>query len=238
MDSFRERLKFLWNDAKPAQIARDLNWSISGVLRLLEKDIMPKAETLVAIQQLKKCDWNWLMTGEGMPYPTGHEQNAHYAHAECHQHSTAHDALNRSVDTAEFVFIPNDYLTETTEIDHVNNKKNNLFTMAFRKFWIDNYLRTNPEELSVMVLNSDSMAGVLNVGDSILINHEKNSPGDGLYVLRIDDTLMVKRTQLLPKGKLLITSANEAYAPFEISTSEPRNDVSIVGKVEWFGRQL
>jgi len=82
MSSFKERLQFLWGDAKPAQIARDLNWSISGVLRIFEKDTIPKAGTLVSIQKLKGCDWNWLMTGEGVPFPKeaadAHPQHASY----------------------------------------------------------------------------------------------------------------------------------------------------------------
>lgn len=69
MKSFAERLTFLWNDAKPTQIAKDLNLSISGVLRIIEKDTIPKADTLILIKKLKNCDWEWLMTGEGEPFP-------------------------------------------------------------------------------------------------------------------------------------------------------------------------
>ena len=39
------------------------------------------------------------------------------------------------------------------------------------------------------------MEGVLNHGDSILINHAETDPRDGLYVLRIGNDLFVKRVQ-------------------------------------------
>jgi signal peptidase I len=60
------------------------------------------------------------------------------------------------------------------------------------------------------------MEGVLNDRDVILVNHADTSPGAGLYVLRIEGDLLVKRVQKLPGGKLEIMSANEAYRPFEI----------------------
>lgn len=82
------------------------------------------------------------------------------------------------------------------------------------------------------------MTGVLEDGDTILVNHAKNRPGNGLYVVRINDELVVKRIQSMPGGKLLFTSANEAYAPFEIDLRDESNDVQVVGKVEWFGRQI
>ncbi|QNT60298.1 UmuD/LexA family [Neisseria musculi] len=44
---------------------------------------------------------------------------------------------------------------------------------------------------------------------------------------------MVKRVQSIP-GKLLITSANPAYAPFEIDLSDMGDNIAIIGRVEWF----
>ena len=39
-------------------------------------------------------------------------------------------------------------------------------------------------------------------------------------------------------GKLLITSANPAYAPFEIDLAEMGENLAIIGRVEWFGRAI
>ncbi len=83
------------------------------------------------------------------------------------------------------------------------------------------------------------MEGVLNDGDNILVNHAATTPRDGLFVLRINNDLMVKRVQSLP-GKLLITSANPAYTPFEIDLAKNKDneEAAIVGRVEWFGRAI
>ncbi|EGC51097.1 hypothetical protein NMXN1568_1041 [Neisseria meningitidis N1568] len=54
--------------------------------------------------------------------------------------------------------------------------------------------------------------------------------------MRIGNDLFVKRVQRIP-GKLLVTSENSRYAPFEIDLSHT-DDIAIVGRVEWFGRSV
>ena len=250
MSSFKERLQFLWSDAKPAQIARDLNWSISGVLRIFEKDTIPKAETLVSIQKLKGCDWNWLMTGEGVPFPeevgTGSNQEllepvGHNAKWIAQGATTALevlDTLGNPVDLSEFVFIPRYNVKVAAGHGYVVEDEKPRFTMAFRKYWIRLHLRTDPKSLSVVKVTGDSMEGVLFDGDNVLVDHSRNQPGNGLYVLRIGEELIVKRTQTLPGSHLLVSSANEAYQPFELNLADETSGVEIIGKVVWFGRQI
>ena len=250
MSSFKERLQFLWSDAKPAQIARDLNWSISGVLRIFEKDTIPKAETLVSIQKLKGCDWNWLMTGEGVPFPeevaTGSNQellepvghNAKWIAQGATKALEVLDTLGNPVDLSEFVFIPRYNIKVAAGHGYVVEDEKPRFTMAFRKYWIRFHLRTDPKSLSVVKVTGDSMEGVLFDGDNVLVDHSRNQPGNGLYVLRIGEELIVKRTQTLPGNHLLVSSANEAYQPFELDLADETSGVEIIGKVVWFGRQI
>ena len=110
--------------------------------------------------------------------------------------------------------------------------------MAFRKYWIRLHLRTDPKSLSVVKVTGDSMEGVLFDGDNVLVDHSRNQPGNGLYVLRIGEELIVKRTQTLPGNHLLVSSANEAYQPFELNLADETSGVEIIGKVVWFGRQI
>ena len=89
----------------------------------------------------------------------------------------------------------------------------------------------------MIAVKGDSMEGVLSDGDNILVNHAATTPRDGLFVLRINNDLMVKRVQSLP-GKLLITSVNPAYAPFEIDLAEIGETLAIICREEWFGRAI
>ena len=59
-----------------------------------------------------------------------------------------------------------------------------------------------------------------------------------LYVLRLNENLLVKRLQLVPGGVVNVISANEAYPTFEIDLNNLTDDVAIIGRVEWFGRNI
>ena len=92
--------------------------------------------------------------------------------------------------------------------------------------------------LAVISVKGDSMEGVLNDGDTLLINLAETTPRDGLYVLRINDNLLVKRVQLMPGGRVNVISANEAYPSFEVDLQQAENGVQMIGKVVWFGRYV
>lgn len=82
------------------------------------------------------------------------------------------------------------------------------------------------------------MAPTLADGDEILV--DRGDAGerlrDGIYVLRIEDVLVVKRVAAHPAGRSLsIRSDNGAYPSWP--DVEPAS-VEIVGRVVWVGRRL
>ena len=109
--------------------------------------------------------------------------------------------------------------------------------MAFRRYWIKHYLRADPAKLAVISVKGDSMDGVLNDRDAILIDLSDVAPTGGLYVVRQGDDLMVKRVQKVAGGRLLLLSANPAYVPVEVDPAR-EVDFAVVGRVVWFGRQV
>ena len=59
---------------------------------------------------------------------------------------------------------------------------------------------------------------------------------DGIYVLRMDDMLNVKRIAIEPKGRQIsVISDNPSYPTWQ---SMERRSINIVGRVLWFGRKL
>ena len=110
--------------------------------------------------------------------------------------------------------------------------------MAFRKYWIDNILGICAKSLIVIGVKGDSMEGEINNGDIILINKEDNALLNGIYVIRIEGDLIVKRIQRLPGGIIKVISANSAYESFEIDTNNPSLDFEAIGRVAWHGRNV
>ena len=229
MQTFKERLIFLWqHEAKQAKIAADIGMTIAGFSRIWNEEGLPKAETLKKIKQLKGCSIDWLLTGKGEPFPAAMASAA----------ATVCDTLGNPVNIDEFVFIPHYGVQAAAGQGYLVEEETPRFSVAFRRYWIENYITRDIQKLSVISVRGDSMAGVLNDGDTILINHSHTVPRDGLYVLRINNNLLVKRLQLMPAGMINVISANEAYPTFEINLNNMTDDVAIIGRVEWFGRTI
>ena len=230
MQTFKERLIFLWqHEAKQAKIAADIGMTIAGFSRIWNEEGLPKAETLKKIKQLKGCSIDWLLTGEGDPFPMATATTVT---------TNICDTLGNPVNIDEFVFIPHYGVQESAGQSYLVEDEAPRFSVAFRRYWIENYITRDMKKLSVISVRGDSMAGVLNDGDTILINHSHTVPRDGLYVLRINNNLLVKRLQLMPAGIINVISANEAYPTFEINLNNMTDDVAIIGRVEWFGRTI
>lgn len=97
-------------------------------------------------------------------------------------------------------------------------------------------LSVQPEASAIVRVRGDSMEPTLRDGDLALIDtRSSDAYRDGLYVLRVDDQVLVKRLQLITAGRLLVRSDNQAYAPFELGGD--REDL-IVGRVVWAGKRV
>ena len=77
-----------------------------------------------------------------------------------------------------------------------------------------------PSKLSAIRVDGDSMEGVLSDGDTVLIDHSRNSlEGEAIYVIRLDDHLYAKRLQRQIGGGVAVISANAAYQTMRIRLS-------------------
>ena len=83
----------------------------------------------------------------------------------------------------------------------------------------------------------DSMLPTLADGDNILVDtDDRERLRDGIYVLRTDDALLVKRLSVNPATKrLAIRSDNDAYPSWD--DCDPAT-VAVIGRVVWVGRRL
>lgn len=98
--------------------------------------------------------------------------------------------------------------------------------------------RARPRDLSIIRVEGDSMAPTLNDGDDIMVDRSATQRRlqDGIYVLRRDDTLLVKRLTIHPSNSTLtIASDNGAYASWPGCSPD---EVEIIGRVVWAGRTI
>ena len=112
-----------------------------------------------------------------------------------------------------------------------------LGRMAFDARWLRKHGALDRAAVSIIRVHGDSMAPTLSDGDEILVNRADAAGRlrDGIYVLRADDALLVKRVAIEPGGRTVaIRSDNEAYPPWR----GDRGRIDVVGRVIWVGRAL
>ncbi|EEG08986.1 XRE family transcriptional regulator [Pseudogulbenkiania ferrooxidans] len=148
------------------------------------------------------------------------------------------DVKGHPVDLSEYVFIPRYRVQASAGNGRVLSDEDYMHSMAFRRYWVSNYLHAEPANLAIISVEGDSMEPTLKDHDVIMLDTSRRDPNvEGIYVLRLDDALLVKQVQRIP-GKIRVSSANPAYPPFDVDLSNPAEDVAIIGKVVWFGRQM
>jgi len=110
--------------------------------------------------------------------------------------------------------------------------------IAFDPQWLRQLCKGGTNKLSFIRVQGDSMSPTLADGDDILVDGADGSDRlrDGIYVLRREDTLMVKRLAVNPfAARATVSSDNPAYPEWrdvELST------LAIIGRVVWAGRRL
>ena len=109
---------------------------------------------------------------------------------------------------------------------------------GFDERWLKDLTATPPGQLSIVRVEGDSMSPTLSPGDDILVDLRDAAARvrDGIYVLRVDDAVVVKRIALHPMGgTVTVQSDNPAYPDwpdFKIT------ELNCIGRVIWAGRKV
>ncbi len=108
--------------------------------------------------------------------------------------------------------------------------------VGFDPKWLKK-LSSSPERLSLISVAGDSMAPTLVDGEDIMVDASaaEEPLRDGIYVIRMDGVLMVKRLARAPGGKLSVRSDNPDWPSWE--DVEP-SDIQLIGRVVWAGRRV
>lgn len=110
--------------------------------------------------------------------------------------------------------------------------------LAFRADWVRNVLGVAQKDLVLISVKGDSMAPTLSDGDLILVDRSRERIEDsGIYVIHLDDALLVKRIQRHLDGTLTVRSDNERYSAEQVS-AESATSLRVVGRVVWACRRV
>lgn len=110
--------------------------------------------------------------------------------------------------------------------------------LAFKAEWVRNTLGVTQKDLALISVKGDSMEPVLSNEDLILVDMRKNRVEDNaIYVLQLNDALLVKRIQHKLDGSLHVMSDNPRYQA-EIVSADRAADLNVLGRVVWSGRRM
>jgi phage repressor protein C with HTH and peptisase S24 domain len=109
---------------------------------------------------------------------------------------------------------------------------------AFDPHWLRSLTVSPGSQLSAIRVEGDAMAPTLGSGDDILVDLADGPDRlrDGIYVLRVAGTLLVKRLAIHPVGrKVTVQSDNPAYGDLPDCKLD---EIDCIGRVIWAGRRI
>lgn len=109
---------------------------------------------------------------------------------------------------------------------------------GFDAMWLRRVTQSAPDKLELIRVEGDSMAPTLSAGDDILVDLGDGAERlrDGIYVLRVDGSLLVKRLALHPVGRrVTVQSDNPAYPDIPDCGLD---EIECIGRVIWAGRRI
>lgn len=106
---------------------------------------------------------------------------------------------------------------------------------AFRNQWLRK-IASEVKNIIMMFVDGDSMAPTIEPGDVVMIDQGRTTIKTGcIYALGMDDSVLLKRLDLLYGGRVRIISDNkEEYPSYVVDAA----DLRIIGQVIWYAREL
>jgi phage repressor protein C with HTH and peptisase S24 domain len=112
--------------------------------------------------------------------------------------------------------------------------------LMFKESWVRVELGARPQDLYLIRVAGDSMEPTLRAGDVILVNRRYTAPDrEGVYILRMNGMLLVKRLQAIPGGMIRVISDNAAFDSYNVALADLEGSgTAVVGRVVWIGRRM
>jgi phage repressor protein C with HTH and peptisase S24 domain len=144
----------------------------------------------------------------------------------------------RSISGADLVHIPILDVEASAGHGAVAAMEAKSAQFGFDENWLRRLTASKASNLSIIAVHGDSMEPTLHDGDEVMVDmgDGQSRLRDGIYVLRMNDMLSVKRIAIEPQGKRVsVLSDNPAYPSWR---GLEKRVLNIVGRVLWFGRAL
>ena len=202
-----------------AEVAREAGVNRSFVYDILRgRSQVPNLDKLTRIAAVVKVELEWLLSGKGGLEGDDPITEDYHNDFVAIQYAAARPSMGGGAIAEDEDRVGRDF--------------------HFRRAWIRDRLKAAPSLLRVMTVQGDSMIPTLVDGDVILVDMNQRNPiPPGIFVLHDGLGLVAKRLEHVPFSdppRVRIISDNRQYSPYECTAEE----VNIVGRVRWYGREM
>lgn len=226
--SFSQRInEIVPNVISAKKLAEALEIHRSTIQNYLNGKSEPNWSTIHDIARVTETDVGWLMGLSDEPVLSGPKPSL-----------VPTDELSTIANDPSFSLVPRYDVSASAGHGSLIDQEAILGYMAFQTSWLRLTMGVNPDDLSLINAAGDSMEPTIRSGDLLLLDNSVNSlEDDGVYAIRINEFLSVKRLQLNYQGGIEIRGDNPLYNT-QIIDQSTADGIQIVGRVLWFGRRL
>lgn len=225
-EGFPERLREVIGERSIREFAEKCNLSDTVLRQYLYGKSEPTRPVVIAIAQCAGVRLEWLATGEG-PKPPAELNSA-----------AVPEKVLACLSSSDYAFIPLYDVRAAVGPGAPVESEEIVDLLVINRAWVRQQVGADPSNPFFLYVEGDSMEPMLRPGEMILMDRgAANVPVDGIYVIRLDGHLMVKRIQREPGNVLTLSSMNPAYKPIALRLGDGR-DLAVIGRVIWHGRNL
>ncbi|ERN41371.1 putative transcriptional regulator [Rubidibacter lacunae KORDI 51-2] len=204
------RIEEIRGELTQQEFARSIRVGLRTLIRYEQEERLPDIEVSARICEVYDVDPGWLMTGKGSLRPPGKSI------------SIRHYDISASAGPGAFADWEPPARWVSIDLE-----------------WLRQDLHVSPSDVTLIDVRGDSMTPTLLHGDQMLVSHTVAEPlPPGIYVIRVEGLLLVKRLELQPGRKLQVISDNPVYPPYVVDLTAEGIDFAVLGQVVWMGRNM
>ena len=226
--AFVGRIQLLVDVAGGQNALARLTGISQGVIQQCLKGSEPTRPTLIRLASGAKVSVEWLATGAGP---------MHFINLNTDTQGEAFATPEKSLAVARIATVP-DGMVAIPLLAAVASAGDGAVVLGeetidfihFNEAWLRENYRVNPRMLALLPTVGESMEPTIRAGEMVLVDRSATRPTDGIYVVRLEGDLLVKRLQRLPGNQIEVSSDNPLYKSFTVHLDDGI-DFAIIGRV-------
>lgn len=192
----------------------------------------PGLENLVAIAEAADVTLDWLATGRGeMRASSSQWQNSGQ---QSQSQASTSEIDEEGAIQSEFMHVQRLDVSASAGFGALSADERVISLLPLPTAFLRR-LGINPASANFIDARGDSMEPTISDGDLLLVDTSRTEiTENGIYVVVVGNSLLVKRVQILSTGGLRLVSDNPAYEP-EVVQPDAVVYLKIAGRVMWHG---